>query len=242
MPEINPKIALIGYGNMGKELEKIAKNQNITITDIFEINNKIKADEKYDFDVAIDFSSGDSILENVKILAGHKKNIIIGVTNWQKDKYRIFDIINNSGIGMVYGANYSIGMNIFFKLVRLSAQLMNKIEGYDIMIHEIHHSKKKDSPSGTAITLAEIIVQEFDKKKQILKGETQERIEPDMLQISSTRGGEVFGTHTVYIDSLADTLELKHIAKNRIGFAEGALFAAQWIFNKSGIYNFNDII
>lgn len=237
-----PKIALIGYGSVGKEVEKMALAQGYKITDIFEINNKIDSDKTYDFDVAIDFSLPEAVIENATSLCILKKNFVIGATGWQSDKEKIFEMVNNANIGMVHSSNFSVGMQIFNNVVRTAAQILNKFDGYDIMLHEIHHKRKKDSPSGTAISLANIILEEYKKKTKIQTETEHGQIEPESLHVTSTRGGEITGLHTIYLDSIADTIELTHRAKNRSGFALGALTAANWIHKKTGIYEFSDII
>jgi 4-hydroxy-tetrahydrodipicolinate reductase len=238
---MKPKIALIGYGSMGLEIEKIAKSRNFIITDIFELDNKIIKKKKYDFDVAIDFSFPDSVEYNVKTIAELKKNIVIGTTGWYDKLNLIKNIINEAGVGCVYASNFSIGMQMFFKIVKDAADLINQFPDYDIMLHEIHHKRKKDTPSGSALRIADIILENVDSKKTILKGNQKGGIKKEQLHISSARVGEVTGIHSVLIDSLTDSLEIIHRAKNRNGFANGALSAAEWIYGKKGFYKFDDI-
>jgi 4-hydroxy-tetrahydrodipicolinate reductase len=238
----NLKIAIIGYGSMGKEVEKAALANKFEITNIFDIDNKISSFEKYEFDVAIDFSLPDAVLSNIQTLAKLNKNCVIGTTGWFAKFEEIKNIVNNSEIGCVYGSNFSIGMNYFFKIIEYSSKLLNKIDGYDIMLHEVHHNRKKDSPSGTANTLADIILKEYSKKDSINPDKIEGKILENQLHVSSSRVGEVTGFHTVWIDSLADTIELTHRAKNRSGFALGALEAAKWINNKKGFFDFKDCL
>lgn len=237
-----PKIALIGYGSMGKEIEAVAIENNIIITDIFDIDKPLQIDAVYNFDVAIDFSMPTAVLDNTRILAYHKKNIVIGTTGWMENKENIFRIAIENNIGLLYGSNFSIGIQIFNKLVAQAASLISEINDYDIMLHELHHKRKKDSPSGTALAIAQIILKNNSRKTKILSDTSYEKIDPANLHVTSTRGGEIAGTHTVYLDSSADTIEITHRAKNRRGFAIGAISAAKWIFNKQGIYNFDDIL
>jgi 4-hydroxy-tetrahydrodipicolinate reductase len=235
------KIALIGYGSMGQEVEKIASLKGIEIASIHDIDNPLRQDLNYDFDVAIDFSLPDCVLENVSILAEHGKNIVIGTTGWKKFEAKVFEICSRSGIGMVYGSNFSLGMQIFGKLIDLGAELINKFDEYDVFISEIHHRRKTDSPSGTALSLAQKLLSAIERKSEIETETSHSIIEPKKLHLSSLRGGEIAGTHTVYFDSDADTIELTHRAKNRSGFARGALLAAEWISGKQGIWKFDDI-
>lgn len=243
-----PKLALVGYGAMGKEIEKLALELGFTITDIFDLDNEvdrygdIKSNRKYDFDVAIDFTYPEEVIDNAKILAKHNKNIVIGTTGWYHNRELIQSIAKESGIGILFGSNFSIGMQMFLRMTRYVSRLVNKIDGYDIMMHEIHHSRKKDSPSGTALSLANIIMEEVDSKTNILTETAKKKMSENTLHVSSTRGGDITGTHTIYLDSYADTLELTHRAKNRRGFALGALKAAQWIHNKKGFFEFNQML
>jgi len=237
-----PKLAILGYGSMGKEVEIIAKNRKITVTDIFDIDKPINPKENYDFDIAIDFTEPDAVLNNVKILTKMKKNIVIGTTGWKKDFTKIKNIIKRANTGLVYASNFSIGMQMFFKTVDFISKQVNGTDEYDIFLHEIHHMRKKDSPSGTALTLAEMILKNVKRKKKTRTDRIDGTIKNSELHVSSTRGGEVTGTHTVYLDSFADTIELTHRAKNRSGFALGAVEAALWLYNKKGLYDFRDII
>ncbi len=236
------KLAIIGYGSMGKEIERIAHQQKLEITDIFDLDNPLSPEGNYNFDVAIDFTFPDSVLTNVQRLGKLKKNIVIGTTGWFQSINEIKKIAGSSGIGVVYGSNFSIGMQMFSRIVRKASMLANKIEDYDISLHEIHHNRKKDSPSGTALSLAEIILQEVERKKTILEDKSAGTIQTEQLHVSSMRLGEIAGTHTVYLDSFADTIELSHIAKNRSGFASGAITAAKWIHGRRGFFNFDEVI
>jgi 4-hydroxy-tetrahydrodipicolinate reductase len=236
-----PTIAIVGYGSMGKEIETLAKEQNYNIGAIFDIDSPLSSAGNYNFDIAIDFSLPEAVVSNVEILTSKKKSIIIGTTGWYSKIDKIRQIVEESGIGLVYGSNFSVGMQIFFRIVRKAASLLNNTQDYDIMLHELHHHKKKDSPSGTALSLAKIIQEEFHSKSKLLIDTSHGKIEPDQLHVTSTRGGEITGTHTIYIDSIADTIELTHRAKNRSGFAMGALMAAKWLYGKSGFYDFNEV-
>ncbi len=236
-----PKIALIGYGSMGKEIQRIAIEKGILITTIFDINNPLTNSSPDNFDVAIDFSTPSVVVENVQYIAAMKKDIVIGTTGWADRISVINQCVENNDIGAVYGSNFSIGMQMFFSVVRQAAMLANSVEEYDVFLHEIHHKRKIDSPSGTALSLAEIVLEEVRKKKSINSETMHGEINEHELHISSVRGGEVTGTHTVYIDSLADTIELTHRAKNRRGFALGALEAAGWIWKKKGLFDFTNV-
>lgn len=239
---ILPKIGIVGYGAMGKEIERLALQQGFAVGGKFDIDNPLMSGADMDFDVAIDFSIPSAVVNNTKLLAVAGKNIVIGTTGWDNNRNEIFDIARSAGIGLVWASNYSVGMNMFLEIARSAARLINSAAGFDIMLHELHHSRKKDSPSGTALKLAEIILNEVNAKNEIFTDKSDGQIAPETLHVSSTRGGAIAGTHTIYIDSEADTIELTHRAKNRTGFALGALQAAAWIHGKTGIHDFSDIL
>ena len=243
MTTTKPKIALLGYGAMGKEIEKAAIADGLIITDIFDIDSPIDTSKKYEFDVAIDFSIPSSVLGNVQAIADLGKSMVIGTTGWNHEADKVLSIAAAANIGLIYDSNFSIGMNIFQKIVKLSAQLLNSFPNYDIMLNEIHHNRKIDHPSGTALTLAEIIVENLERKTEIATEHTHGMpIKPEQLDVSCSRVGDVAGTHCIYIDSTADSIEIAHIAKNRTGLAAGAVFAANWIHGKHGIHRFRDIV
>ncbi|MPM89644.1 4-hydroxy-tetrahydrodipicolinate reductase [bioreactor metagenome] len=235
------KIAIVGYGSMGKEIETVAQLNNIKITNIFDIDNPI-ADNSYDFDVAIDFSTPQSVINNVKLLAKLKKNIVIGTTSWYENSEEVKNICLENEIGCIWSSNFSIGMQIFFRILTETTKLCDNFNLYDMFISDIHHSNKIDSPSGTAVKLANIIIQNSKQKQKILTEQINRKINSDELHVSAIRGGSITGTHTVYFDSNADTIELTHRAKNRRGFAEGAIIAANWIYNKKGFYCFENVL
>ena len=237
-----PRIAIIGYGSMGKEVESIAKRQGFEITNIFEIDNPVSDANSYEFDVAIDFSFPDTVVNNIKTLCKLKKNIVVGTTGWNNKQDEIKELVENSGVGLVYGSNFSIGMQMFFRIIDHATKLMNKIDGYDIFLHEMHHHRKKDSPSGTANSLIDTILANVDSKTEAITETMHGQILSDQLHVSSTRGGEISGYHKIFIDSFADTIELAHRAKNRSGFALGALSACNWVHGKSGFYNFEQVL
>lgn len=236
------KLAIVGYGAMGKEIENIAKEKNIVISNIFDVDRPIKENEEYDFDVAIEFSSPNVVLDNIKLLAQKKKNIVIGTTGWLDKISIVKKYAIENDIGIVWSSNFSIGMQIFFKIVNEASKLINKFEQYDSFISEKHHRNKIDSPSGTAISLANIMLSNLQSKDKILTENINRKINSNELQITSIRGGNIFGEHNIYFDSEVDTIELKHNAKTRKGFANGAILGANFIYNKKGVYNFEDIL
>ena len=149
-------------------------------------------------------------------------------------------LVKNNQIGLIYAPNFSLGVNIFFHLVKTAAQMMDKFENYDAFIQEIHHKNKIDSPSGTALMMGQIVLDHLHRKKELLNETSHNAIRPEQLHVASVRSGTVIGTHSLTFDSAADSIELKHTAKDRSGLALGTLFAAEWIQGKKGLYTMDD--
>lgn len=239
-------IGLIGYGKMGKEVEKIAQNFNHNV--LIKFNSKLNFENFDDInsikkvDVFIDFSTPAAFLKNFNYIAELGKNIVVGTTGWYEKIDEIKNIVEKSGIGFVYGSNFSIGMNIVFKIVELAGKIFNKFPEYDVFIEEIHHSQKIDAPSGTALKLFEILANEIERKNEKFTDRPSGKIPDNVIQIVSVRAGNFFGNHSVVFDSTFDTIEIKHISKGRTGFAIGALKAAEFILDKKGFYRFEEIL
>ncbi|MFN4082263.1 MAG: 4-hydroxy-tetrahydrodipicolinate reductase [Bacteroidia bacterium] len=244
------KIALLGYGKMGKAVEKIALAKN------HEIVYKVDLENAYDFmpvslhnvDVAIDFSMPSSAVDNINKCFDAGVPIVVGTTGW----YDRFDEIKqrciNEKHAMVYSTNFSIGVNLFFKLNKILAQMMKHFNDYEVAIEEVHHTQKKDHPSGTALTLSKSIMENFLEKTEIKSrlifdpNSPLQSGKPNELVIDCYREGDVTGIHKVVYKSMIDTISIKHEANSRYGFAKGALMAAEWIIGKNGIYNMDDIL
>lgn len=240
-------IAIIGYGKMGHEIEKVAKAKGIAVTTIDPNNDsanykEINEESMKDVDVCVDFTHPDSVIGNIEKISKFKKNIVVGTTGWYDKMDGIKKIIENAGIGLIWSGNFSIGVNIYFKIIENAAKIVNKIEDYDVFVHEFHHNKKADSPSGTAVMIGNMLVSNIERKNKVVTEELKRKISPEELHISSTRGGSIPGTHIVGFDSPADTIELRHTARSREGFALGAVIAAQWIQGKKGFYDINDMM
>jgi 4-hydroxy-tetrahydrodipicolinate reductase len=233
------KIALIGFGKMGREIDALAREQGDTIGRVFEIDSPVRPNDLDDIDVCIDFSTPDSVVANISCAVEARKDIVVGTTGWDQHLPQIRTMVKDSGL--LYSSNFSIGMNIFFRIAASAAELMRKSSQYDPYIEEIHHRQKADSPSGTALSLGRILLERIDRKKGILSHPPEGKIPPDQLHISSIRAGTVTGIHTVGFDSEADLIELRHTAKNRRGFALGALTAARWLHGRKGIYTMDDV-
>jgi 4-hydroxy-tetrahydrodipicolinate reductase len=191
-------------------------------------------------DVVIHYATAKDIVNDLTPWAEAHKPIVVGTTGWQDQLKNIETLVTKNQIGLIYASNFSLGVNIFFHLIKTAAQMMDKFENYDAFIQEIHHKNKIDSPSGTALTMGQIVLEHLRRKKELLTETSHNKIRPEQLHISSTRSGTVVGTHTLVFDSAADMIELKHTAKNRSGMALGTLFAAEWIRGKKGLFTIND--
>jgi 4-hydroxy-tetrahydrodipicolinate reductase len=233
------RIALLGYGKMGREIEAAAKEQGDEIVEVFEIYRPVDVVSLANVDVCIDFSMPESAVDNILIALEARKDIVVGTTGWYDRLPEIKSRVHESGL--LYSANFSLGVNMFFRIVRRAAELMNNAPEYDAYVHEIHHRQKVDSPSGTALKLADILVSQLDRKKTVRGDAVHEQIDPAALHVSSTRTGTFAGTHTVGFDSEADRIELTHVAKSRRGFALGAVRAAHWICGRKGVFTMDDV-
>lgn len=230
------KIALLGYGKMGKTIEQIALQRGHEIV--------LKIDENsadYDItlaNVAIDFSIPAAAFKNISTCLHNNVPVISGTTGWLDKLPEAIELCKQKNGAFISASNFSLGVNIFFELNAHLAKMMRNLEQYSISIEEIHHTKKLDAPSGTAITLAEGIIQNSDKESWALNVTTNENVIP----ITAKRIDEVPGTHTVTYDSDVDTLEIKHTAHSRDGFALGAVIAAEWLVGKTGVFTMKDVL
>ena len=233
------RIALIGYGKMGREIEAIAVEQGDTITEVFEIDRNVDAASLTNVDVCIEFSTPQSAVRNIQVALESGTDIVVGTTGWYEHLPEIRSYIRNSGL--LYSANFSLGVNLYFRILARAGELMKNAPEYDPYIHEIHHRQKVDSPSGTALKIADILLSKIDRKNKVLGDSSHGRIDPSALHVSSTRAGTFPGTHTVGFDSDADLIEITHVAKSRRGFALGAVRAAHWLHGRKGIFTMDDV-
>lgn len=226
------KIALIGHGAMGRLIETLAQNKNHEIAVIIdetdaglsldELANKLK-----DVDAAIDFSVAEAVRRNAEACLSASVPLVEGTTGWNEEKDEIKRLVEEKNGAFVFGANFSIGVNLFYRIVDFAAELFAKFDDYETFIEEQHHSRKRDAPSGTALKLKSIV---------------SEHIKKD-FSVSSTRAGNIPGTHRVGFDGAADQILLEHFARSREGFASGAILAAEWISEgRKGFYEFTDVM
>ncbi len=235
------KIALIGYGKMGKAIETLAlENGDEIVLRITSSNKEIFiADNIKQADVAIEFTNPHSAVENIKKCFDAGVPVVCGSTGWLQQGNEVTDYCKQKKGCFLYASNFSIGVNIFFEVNKGLASLMNNRNKYEVNIEEIHHTQKKDAPSGTAITIAEQIMKKITSKKEWVNKET---VDTNQLQIISKRIDNVPGTHKVLYHSAADDIEIIHIAHNRTGFAAGALQAAKFVIGKKGVFGMNDVL
>lgn len=240
MKNITMKIALIGYGKMGKEIEKIALAKGYEISlKVTSSNTNFSVSELKDTDVAIEFSRPEFAVNNIKKCFEANVPVVVGTTGWyeQFDEIRSLCLENNQAF--LYATNFSVGVNIFFKINTLLAKLMNKQPQYSVEVEEIHHTQKLDAPSGTGISIAEQIIENTDSLSAWKNDYTNTKTE---LPIISKRIDNVPGTHEVTYKSEVDSINIVHTAHNRSGFAQGAVLAAEWLLNKNGIFTMEDVL
>ncbi|MBE9463091.1 4-hydroxy-tetrahydrodipicolinate reductase [Dyadobacter subterraneus] len=234
------KILLLGYGKMGKTIEKIALERGHSIVGKIDLSNRSEMDQlgKADVDVAIEFSSPESAYDNITYCLKKGWPIVCGTTGWLEHRSEIEALCQSEKGAFFYASNYSIGVNLFFRLNRQLAQLM-KGHGYAASMTEIHHIHKLDAPSGTAITLAEgLIAEDSSIKGWTLAPES----EGGLIQIKAEREGEVPGTHIIRYESEVDKIEIAHTAHSRAGFALGAVISAEWLPGKQGVFGMDDLL
>jgi 4-hydroxy-tetrahydrodipicolinate reductase len=229
------KIALLGYGKMGKEIEKISIERGHSISVIIDKEDDVKS--LIGSDVAINFSTPSSAVSNIKLALDSSIPIISGTTGWLENYNEIVEYSKNTKTSFMYASNYSLGVNLFFELNKKLTSLLNKHDQYKIALQEIHHTEKIDKPSGTALTLAEDIIKGTDYKDWSFKNNTNKTI-----KMESVRKNNVPGIHKVKYDSEIDSIEITHTAHSRKGFALGAVVAAEWIIDKKGVFNMTDMI
>jgi 4-hydroxy-tetrahydrodipicolinate reductase len=229
------KIALLGYGKMGKEIEKISLERGHTISLIKDKNDNIKSIKGSD--VAINFSTPDSAVSNIKLALESSVPVVSGTTGWLDHYNEIVNYSKKTKISFIYSSNYSLGVNLFFELNKKLTKLLSNHNDYKIFVQEIHHKEKLDKPSGTALTLIDDIIKNSD-----YEGWTFEKSKNKIVRIESLRENNVPGIHKINYDSDIDSIEIKHTAHSRKGFALGAVVAAEWIINKQGVFNMSDII
>ncbi len=236
------KTIIIGYGKMGREIEKILLERGHTISHIIDANNRadLNSETLKGVDVAIEFTTPDTAYENIRTCIENKIPVVSGTTGWMDRLEELQQLCHQRGSALFYASNYCLGVNLMFRLNEQLAQLVNRVGGdYTVELEEVHHIHKLDSPSGTSITIAEGIINNLDQKS----GWVNHTPAPeDMVGIRSLREGEVAGIHTVTYDSADDNLQITHTIKNRKTLALGAVVAAEFINGKTGVFSMNDLL
>ena len=221
------RVALIGFGVMGQLVAAEVRKAGDEVGAVISSKNGDELEEKLGgHDVAIDFSVGDTVLKNVEACVRAEVPLVEGATGWKQHEAQAKQIVNEHSGAMVYGANFSIGVNLFYRIAKQASALFAAVDGYSPFIEEAHHNRKRDAPSGTALKLRDLM---------------SEQLGPD-IPTASTRAGHIPGTHRVGFDSEADQILLTHTARSRQGFASGALLAAHWIHGRTGVFEFAEVI
>jgi 4-hydroxy-tetrahydrodipicolinate reductase len=222
---MNMKLAIVGYGKMGKLIEQLAPEYGFTVHACIDMKDDVA--RAVGSDVAIEFSTPEAAVQNIEKLAALKIPVVVGTTGWLTQRERVKTAVDRNETGLVWSPNFSIGVNVFFRLVEDAARLLAEESSYGAWAWEIHHDTKKDAPSGTLLKLVED-----------MKASGYSRT----IDVASNRAGRHPGTHEIGFDSAADTITLRHAARSREGFARGALKAAQWIVGKQGMHEFSEVL
>lgn len=235
------KAAIIGYGKMGREIEKILIQRGHSVELIIDINNAadLTAENLAKVDVAIEFTTPSTAYDNIRKCLECGAAVVSGTTGWTDRLPELQDLCKQKGGAMFYASNYSLGVNLMFRLNRELARMMSAISGYKVSIEETHHTEKKDSPSGTAVTLADDIIERINTKKGWINEPTDN---PELIGIESFRVGMTPGDHSVTYSSDDDVLEIRHSIKNRRTLAQGAVVAAEFLCGKKGIFTMEDLL
>ena len=239
-------IALVGTGRMGQAVEAVAAERGHAVVARFDAETPLldarDADALGGADVCIDFSVPDVALDQIHRYAFWGVDAIVGTTGWHDRVETVREWVDEGGAGLLYASNFSLGLALVARALGGLLPLLDRLEDYDVAVHETHHTAKLDSPSGTALTLARIVLDGLGRKTY-LETETQHgAIGPDALHVTSARVGHVFGEHTVLLDSPVDTVEIVHRAKDRRAFAVGAVRAAEWVRGRTGLFTLDDMI
>lgn len=240
------KLILVGYGQMGRQVESVASDRGHEI--LCRVDpaggdaGELSGDLAKTAEGVIEFALPDATVGNVRLYASLGLTAVVGTTGWYAQLDTVRKEVERAGIGLLYGPNFSIGAHLFFRLVSHAARLIDPIPEYDILGFEIHHRRKKDSPSGTAASIAQLILENCRRKSELATEKLDRAIRPEELHVASLRGGEFPGVHTVLLDSQADTIELRHTARNRRGLALGAVMCMEWLRDRRGLFSVDDFI
>jgi 4-hydroxy-tetrahydrodipicolinate reductase len=242
------KLALFGYGRMGRAVESVARERGHEVTSMLDdVTNPegrgISAESVGGATLAVDFSTAEAVLPNVRRATELGMGLVIGTTGWERDREAVEAEVLEADTALIHSPNFSVGMLFFTRLVDVAARMANGLEDYDVHLWEAHHRHKTDHPSGTARRLADTLVQRLERKQSWSLGlQEGEAHPPHTLQVSVTRAGEIPGTHEVGFEGPDDRIQLRHEARNRMGFARGAVLAAEWLEGRRGIFTMSDLM
>lgn len=235
------RVLLVGYGAMGHEVERVLSARGHSVASRVDPAGgevaSLDALKPGAADMAVEFSLPGAVAENARQYARLGVSAVVGTTGWYGQRAEVEKTVSAANIGYLYGPNFALGVHIFYRIVAAATRLVNPVDDYDILGFEAHHRRKKDSPSGTALAVAQVILANSARKKRLVTERLDRAIEPDELHFASVRGGSLPGTHTVMLDSAADTIEITHTARTRGGFALGAVMAAEWLHKRKGFFS-----
>ena len=236
-------IALIGRGGLGRAVELAAAARGHRCT-VFEQRdgNPITPDAARGLDVAIDCSLGEAVIPNLEACIAAKLDVVIASTGWHDRLEQVRRLVEGGGIGALWSANLSLGVHLYLRLVEAAADLADRLDEYDVWVTELHHANKVDSPSGTARRIGEVLLERIARKRAVVTERLDRRRRPDEIHIASARGGAVNYAHTVGLDSESDTITLTHSARDRQGYARGAVAAAEWVRGRRGLHTMDDLL
>ncbi len=241
------KLALIGYGKMGRAVEEVARGRGHEIVVRLDVEDNADAagivpNRFAAADVAIEFTRPDAAAANIVKLAGCGVATVVGTTGWYDRLDEVRRVVEKAGIGLIYAPNFSLGTHLFLRLARAAARLGDRLEEYDAFVLEAHHRHKADHPSGTARRLAEIVLEHLSRKTDWTLGPGEGTVDPTKLQVSVIRAGENPGMHEFALDGPDDLIQVRHTARSRVGFARGAVAAAEWIQGRKGLYTIDNML
>ncbi|MFW6200119.1 MAG: 4-hydroxy-tetrahydrodipicolinate reductase [Gemmatimonadota bacterium] len=236
------RIALVGYGRMGREVEAVARESGHEIVARIDDGSALDAERLAGADVAMEFTGPGAAVSNIRAIASAGVDAVVGTTGWYDRLDEVRTAVDDGRTGLIYAPNFSLGVQLFFRVVRRLGELVDTLDQYDTHVHETHHRHKMDHPSGTARRLAGILVDTVERKRDWVEGPQAPPSDPGRLEVTSSRVGEVPGTHVVEVEGPDDRIELRHEARGRRGFARGALEAASWIRGRPGVHTLDDML
>lgn len=236
------KLALIGYGRMGHAIEAAARERGHDVVARLDHGDAIDRKSLAGAEAAIDFTLPDAVLGNARRVCEAGVDLVIGTTGWYDRMEELRTLIGGAGIGCLWSPNFSIGVQLFLRIAAAAGKLADALEEYDLYVHEAHHRHKVDHPSGTALRLAEVVLEAVGRKKEWREGPPSGAPDPSVLWVSATRAGEIPGIHELGLEGPADSIVLRHTARGRDGFARGAVAGAEWVKGRKGLFGMDDML